>query len=622
MRSIAGGFIALTMAIHYEARLPAGSLRSRRARHVIAFVAPHWRAVGLIIALMLTVASLNAIEPLILKTIFDGLGTSSNSRPLLIGVGASASIILARELIEGSANWLTWRTRIALQYSLLEATVGKLHCMPLRIQRSEGIGAIMTRLDRSIQGFSQALILLLFNVLPSVIFLIAATAIMFRLDWRLALMVLAFAPLPALIGVRAAPEQTRRERVLLDRWAQIYSRFNEVLAGIMIVRSFAMENAEKRRFLRDVSSANEVVVRGIATDVRNGAVSNLVIGIARLAAIGLGGYLALQGQITVGTVIAFLGYVGSLFTPVQGLTGVFQTLRRASVSLDEILRMLDFTDHLVDSPGAIDLARVRGQVRFNDVHFRYDEPARPLLHGVSLAAEPGQTIAIVGPSGSGKSTLMALLMRFHDPQRGSIEIDGRDLRTIRQRSLRRQITVVLQDPLLFNDTIRANIAYGRPDAGEDEIISAAQAANAAEFISRLPEGYDTKVGERGALLSLGERQRITIARALLKDAPVLVLDEATSSLDAESEEAVQKGIERLMRGRTTFVIAHRLATVVHADQIVVLKKGEIAESGTHAELMAKSGYYASLVRRQHRGLLADDAENSSCAEAGPPLCIA
>jgi ATP-binding cassette subfamily B protein len=260
------------------------------------------------------------------------------------------------------------------------------------------------------------------------------------------------------------------------------------------------------------------------------------------------------------------------------------------------------------------LADVKGEVSFEGVSFQYEHGGRPLLDNVTLKVRPGETVAIVGPSGSGKTTLMALLMRFYDPRSGRITLDARDLRTIKQSSLRRNIGVVLQDPLLFNDTIRANIAYGRPDASEEEIESAARAAYAQAFIERLPDGYDTIVGERGSLLSVGERQRITIARALLKDPPILVLDEATSALDAESEEAVQTAIDGLLRGRTTFVIAHRLATVVNADRIIVLKQGRIVESGSHAALVRQGGYYASLVRRQSRGLIPNDVDPSARAE--------
>ncbi len=583
----------------------------------IRFALPQRNAILLILGLTVLMAILNAAEPLALKYIIDSL----SRRPLLAaalwtGLSVLAALALSREGANALSDWLIWRTRIGLQYALMEATIGKLHQMPLRLQRSQGVGAIMTRLDRSIQGFVSAVTQMLFNILPAAVFLVIAVTIMMKLEWRMALLVLLFAPMPALIAVRAAPEQVRRERALLDRWADIYSRFNEVLSGILIVRSFTMEEIEKRRFLSDVSVANQAVIRGVATDAGYGATSNLVIAVARLSAIAAGGYLAIHGEITVGTLVAFLGYVGGLFGPVQGLSGLYQTLSKASVSLEEIFRILDVQEYLGDSPDAKETGTVRGDVTFENVHFRYDESStRPLLAGIDLKVAAGETVAIVGPSGSGKTTLMALLMRFYDPQEGCIRLDGQDLRTLKQSSIRRNIGVVLQDPLLFNDTIRANIAYARPNARMKDVIAAARAASIHDMIEHLPDGYDTKVGERGSLLSAGERQRVTIARAIFKNAPILVLDEATASLDAESEEMVQVAIERLMKGRTTFVIAHRLATVANADRIVVLKHGRIAELGSHRELLRLDGYYASLVRRQSRGMIVNDALDRSVPAA-------
>jgi ATP-binding cassette subfamily B protein len=585
-----------------------GRLRLFRNFHrAIRFALPQRDAIVFILILTLLMAAANAAEPLALKYIIDNLSLRRTAEPLVTGLTVLAALALSRECAHAVSDWLIWRTRIGLQYALLEATIGKLHQMPLRLQRSQGVGAIMTKLDRSIQGFVAAITQLLFNVLPAVLFLLFAMAIMFRLEYRLALIVLLFAPVPALIAMRAAPEQVRRERVLLERWARIYSRFNEVLSGILIVRSFAMEETEKRRFLSDVDLANREVIRGIATDTGYGATSNLVIAVARLAAIGAGGYFALNGRVTVGTLVAFLGYVGGLFGPIQGLAGIYQTLSRASVSLEEIFGVIDVQEYLGDSPGAQDAGAVRGAVSFENVYFRYEQSGRPLLDGVDLNVSAGETLAIVGPSGSGKTTLMALLMRFYDPLQGVIRLDGRDLRTLQQSSLRRNIGVVLQDPLLFNDTVRANIAYARPDANLAEVNAAARTANIHDLIMRLPDGYDTLVGERGALLSAGERQRVTIARAILKDPRILILDEATASLDAESEEAVQMAIERLMAGRTTFIIAHRLVTVANADRIVVLRAGRVAELGTHAQLLEQDGYYASLVRRQSHGLIPNDA---------------
>ncbi|PTY08084.1 ABC transporter [Opitutaceae bacterium EW11] len=589
---------------------PSTPTNRTRLRRALEFARPHRGAVAAILAFTLVLAAVNAAEPVVLKHIFDGLAAAGPRKieALLASVGLLLLLGLAREAIGGVCNWLTWRTRLGIHYGLLEATVGRLHRMPLRMQRSEGVGAILTRLDRSIQGFINAVSQILFNVLPAVTYLVISLAIMLQMDWRLALLVLAFAPIPAIIAAVAAPEQSTRERVLLDQWAKIYSRFNEVLSGIITVRSFVMEDTEKQRFLKEVNAANQLVIRGVGVDSGYGAAGNLVVMLARFALICLGGIFVVRGQTSVGTLVAMLGYVGGLFGPVQGLSGVYQTIERASSSLDEIFRILDVQEHLGDAPDAVDVASVEGRIEFENVEFRYEGTGRPLLAGVSLKAEAGQTIAIVGPSGSGKTTLMALLMRFYDPGVGVIRLDGRDLRTLRQSSVRRHVGVVLQDPLLFNDTVRSNIAYGRPEATLAQVEAAARAANAHDFICRMPEGYETIVGERGGRLSVGERQRLTIARAIIKDPRIIILDEATSSLDAESEGLVQEALERLMRDRTTFVIAHRLSTVVNADQIIVLKDGRIAERGNHRELMKLDGYYASLVKRQTRGMIENDTE--------------
>lgn len=369
-----------------------------------------------------------------------------------------------------------------------------------------------------------------------------------------------------------------------------------------------MEEAEKKRFLTEVDAVNQVVSRGVRIDSGFTAASNLVVAAARIAAIYAGGMFIVRGEITVGTLVALLGYIGGLFGPVQSLTGIYQTVQRAKAALDEVFIILDEPDHLSDDPNAIELKETRGEVEFDHVMFQYEGATRPLINDLHLKVPPGERLAVVGPSGSGKTTLMALLMRFYDPVGGAVRIDGEDLRRFKQSSVRRHIGVVLQDPLLFNDTVRANIVYGKPNATDAEVEAAARAAHAHEFITRLSNGYETVVGERGTLLSVGERQRITIARALIKDPRIVVLDEAMASLDAESGALVLEALERLMEGRTTFVIAHRLATVVNADRIIVLKDGHIAEAGPHRDLLRLNGYYADLVRRQTRGLIENEGE--------------
>jgi len=579
-------------------------LRWNRLRRALGFARAHRWLVLVILLMTLLVAAANAVEPLVMKYIFDRLtGGAGAVEAVLAGVGALVGLALLREIGSFVSNWLSWRTRLAIHYGLLDATVHRLHRLPLYAQHREGVGAIMTRLDRGIQGFIGAISEIAFNVLPALGYLIFAIVVMLRLDWRMTLLVLAFAPLPALIAALAAPRQSVRERNLIDRWAKIYSRFNEVLSGIVTVRSFAMEETEQRRFLRDVGSANRVVIGGVRFDSAVGAAQNLTVAAARICAIAFGGWLVLRGQITLGTLIAFLGYVGGLFGPVQGLTNIYKVVVTAAASLDQIFTILDAKEAISDAPDAIEAPPLKGEVRFEHVRFGYSPEEGEIFSDIDLHVRPGEMIAIVGPSGAGKSTLMALPQRFYAPWEGAVYVDGMDLRTLKQHSLRRQIGVVLQDALLFNESLRDNIAYGRPDASMEQVEAAAKAANAHDMILRQPDGYDTIIGERGGRLSGGERQRIAIARALLKDPPILILDEATSALDPELEAQVQEALERLMKGRTTFVIAHRLSTVVNADRIIVLRDGRIVEAGRHVDLMRQGGYYASLVERQTKGLI-------------------
>jgi ATP-binding cassette subfamily B protein len=552
----------------------------------------------------MTVASFSAMEPAVMKTVFDGLIAGAGAARVFVPFAALVAMLAVREVVALAQERLLWRARVGVNFALLQATVERLHALPLSFHREASVGATMTKIERGIAGAMTAFTELLSQLVPAVVYLVVSVAIMLRIDVRLSAVVLLFAPVPAVIGALAAAEQARREHVLLDRWTRIFARFNEVLTGIVVVKSCVMEEREKRRFLGGVDDANRILLRGVAKDslVNTGRNGSMVA--ARLVAIALGGTLVMHHAITLGTLIAFVAYLGGLFQPLQALTGTFATVHRASVSIDSILSILEAHDSLGDCPDAHEPGPFRGEVHFEAVTFGY-RPGAPVLRGIDLRVRPGERIALVGPNGAGKTTLMALLQRLYDPTEGRVLIDGMDVRRLKQRSLRAQIGVVLQEGLLFNDTIYDNIAFGNPNATREQVEDAARAASIHDFIAALPEGYLTPVGERGGKLSGGERQRIAIARTLLKDAPILVLDEATSALDPESEEKVQDALERLSAGRTTFVVAHRLTTVISADRIAVFKDGAITEIGSHAELMRRDAYYASLVRRQIRGLISE-----------------
>ncbi|ADO00772.1 ABC transporter, ATP-binding/membrane protein [Citrifermentans bemidjiense Bem] len=557
-----------------------------QARRALAFIKPHRKTISVIMAIMLLFRRPGAAH------LQGGVRQARDER-------RTEPASSGRRLDHGCRRRQGSVERIFQLAQLEGAAGGQLQApghdygeapfpAPFLPPRRNG-GGLMTRLNHGINGFVTGIWDLAFNILPGLIYLVISVVVMFRLDWRLSLLVVFFAPLPAMIGVAASHEQTARESALLYRWGVVFARFNEVLSGIVTVKSFAMEEAERKRFMGDVAEAHGIVRKGVVTDTKIGAAQNLVVMLAKTASIGFAIYLIQRGETTVGTLMAFLGYQGGLFGPVNSLTGVYQTLRKASISFDIVFSILDAEDHLQDAPHAAPVENVKGEVVFSNVSFGYSDERR-VLNGIDLHVEPGETIAIVGPSGSGKTTMISLLQRFYDPTAGSILIDGTDLRGLQQRSLRQQIGVVLQDALVFNDTIGNNIAYGRPDATLEEIEAAARAANAHNFVSHLPGGYDFVVGERGCRISVGERQRISIARALLKNPSLLIL-------------LVQDALDRLIKGRTSFIIAHRLSTVVGAHKILVLKDGQIIESDNHDSLMKQDGYYASLVKCQSRGLL-------------------
>ena len=572
-----------------------------RIRHARAFLAPHRVRLSSILATGLFASLLGACEPLIYKVVFDAFGAGDVGRAGA-SLGALVVLLLAREAGMSVLDWMVWRVRIAINFDMLAQTIDRLHSLPLSHHREENVGAVMTKIERGISGVLGAFSDVAFQLVPSFVYLLASAVFMWRLEWRLALVVIAFAPIPAIVGARASKEQMARERELMGRWTRLFARLNEMLAGIAVVKSFVREEEEKRRFLGGVAEANATVVRGVGTDAKTAACKQTAMALARVAAIAAGGVLVLRHEITLGTLVAFLGYIGGVFQPVHALTGVYQTLRKGIVSMDVVASLLDAEDTVGDRPHARDVGRVMGHVQFDDVEFEY-RPGVGVLRGIDLDVRVGETVALVGASGAGKSTLLALLQRLYEPTRGRIVVDGIDIRDLKQKSLRRQIGVVLQEGVLFDDSIRDNIRFGRPDATDEDVEAAARSANADEFIRRLPNGYETKVGERGCKLSGGERQRIAIARALLKDAPILLLDEATSALDARSEDAVRDALQRLRRGRTTFVVAHRLSTVTEADRIVVLDGGRIVETGTHERLMRAGGPYAALVASQTRSLV-------------------
>jgi len=458
-------------------------------------------------------------------------------------------------------------------------------------------GQIVSRLISDVQLAQNLVGSALTNTWMDVVATAVVLVFLFRLDVATSLVALATFPAYLYFFRRFSARIRQTTIQIQDELAEMAGAMNEKISASQVVRAFAREKAEGRSFRRQSERHFSTNMRRILVQSANQAVAGTLTNLAPLIVVAFGGYRVIGGRMTVGGLIAVTMYLGPLYLPLQRFSELNIVLANALAALDRIFQIMDEQPQVQDRPAAVELERMEGRVEFDHVCFHYEQ-GNPVLREVSFTALPGQQIALVGHSGSGKSTIASLILRFYDVESGVVRLDGIDVRDIRLHSLRRHVAVVLQEPVLFSGTIRENILYGDPTVGDPEVMEAAKAANAFDFICGLPNGFETEVGERGSQVSAGQRQRITLARAFLRDPKILILDEATSALDAESESLIQEAMNRLVEGRTTFIIAHRLATVVRADRIIVLQNGRIVEEGTHAELVQRVGVYRDFYRKQ------------------------
>jgi ATP-binding cassette subfamily B protein len=532
-------------------------------------------------------------------SLFQTLPGSHTREALLSWTIAATVVIFLLTWAAGVlAAWSAIRFGFQMFYDVAGDLFAHLQRLSLRFHARHGIGSLLRR----ITGDSGAVATIIQDgalpAISSVAMVAAMLIVMLALNLGLTLLSLAVIPPMALIVRRYSRPMTERSYDQQRAEGELYETMEQTLTGIAVVQAYSGEDAADARLAGNVERIMRATVRMTWAQSRFSLLLGAVTALGTAAVFYVGAREALSGAISVGTILVFLSYLGSLYSPVHDVSHSSGTISESLGSALRVVEVLDARADVEDRRGAVGLAGVRGEVAVQDVTFGY-EPGRPVLRGVSFSARPGEVVAIVGPTGAGKSTLAGLLPRFFDPDQGRVLLDGHDLRDLRLRQVRASVSLVLQESFLFPFSMAENIAYGRPGASREEIVAAARAANAHEFITRLPDGYATVVGERGATLSGGERQRVAIARALLKDAPVLILDEPTSALDAETEAALLEALERLMAGRTTVIIAHRLSTIRRAGQILVLRDGQIVERGPHHDLLAQAGHYARMHDIQH-----------------------
>jgi len=556
-------------------------------------------AFGAFGALILSSAASLATPQLIAYAIDSGIAPRSLN-VILLAVGGLVAAALVRGLFQFLQGYLAERASQGVAYDLRNDLFAKIERLGFSYYDRVETGQLVTRLTSDVEQIRTFVGSGAVQLAAAAVMLVGTTALLFSLDWRLALVALSIVPVIFVLLLRFVRRIGPLFRGVQQTLGRLNSALQEDLAGIRVIRTFAREDYESSRFRSVNDELLEKNLETVRTFSNNFPFVFLLANLGTLAIILFGGRQVIGGSLSIGELVAFNTYLGFLLFPILTIGFLAAGISRAGASSQRVFEVLDAPLEVQDAPDAVPLPPIHCRVEFDDVSFRYPGDEREVLHAISFCAEPGQTVAILGTTGSGKSTLVNLLPRFYDVTGGSVRLDGHDVRDVTLASLRSQIGIVLQSPLLFSGSVRDNIAYGRPDATQEEVEAAAHAARADEFIRALPDGYDTVIGERGVGLSGGQRQRIAIARALLIDPRLLILDDSTSAVDAETEAVIQESLDQLMREshRTVFVIAQRVSTVRDADLILVLDEGTIAARGTHEELLRDSELYNEILGSQ------------------------